>query len=49
MESLTLEERENFGQSFIEETRMHRKDAPMFTDKMPNNFQAHRINSLNNA
>ena len=39
MESLTLEQRENFGKSFIEETRMHRKDAPMFTDKMPNNFR----------
>ena len=39
MESLTLEQRGNFGKSFIEETRMHRKDAPMFTDKMPNNFR----------
>jgi tetratricopeptide (TPR) repeat protein len=39
MESLTLEQRENFGKSFIEETRMHRRDAPMFTDKMPNNFR----------
>ncbi len=39
MESLTLKQRENFGKSFIEETRMHRKDAPMFTDKMPNNFR----------
>jgi len=39
MESLTLEQREKFGKSFIEETRMHRKDAPMFTDKMPNNFR----------
>ena len=39
MDSLTLEQRENFGKSFIEETRMHRKDAPMFTDKMPNNFR----------
>ena len=39
MESLTLDQRLNFGKSFIEETRMHRKDAPMFTDKMPNNFR----------
>ena len=39
MESLTLQQRENFGKSFIEETRMHRKNAPMFTDKMPNNFR----------
>ena len=39
MKSLTLQQRDNFGKSFIEETRMHRKDAPMFTDKMPNNFR----------
>jgi tetratricopeptide (TPR) repeat protein len=39
MESLTLEQREVFGKNFIEDTRMHRKDAPMFTDKMPNNFR----------
>ena len=39
METLTLQQRENFGKSFIEETRMHRKNAPMFTDKMPNNFR----------
>ena len=39
MESLTLEQREAFGNNFIEDTRMHRKDAPMFTDKMPNNFR----------
>ena len=39
MESLTIKQREDFGKSFIEDTRMHRKDAPMFTDKMPNNFR----------
>ena len=39
MKSLALEQREAFGKSFIEDTRMHRKDAPMFTDKMPNNFR----------
>ena len=39
MESLTLEQRETFGKNFIDDTRMHRKDAPMFTDKMPNNFR----------
>jgi tetratricopeptide (TPR) repeat protein len=39
MESLTLEQRDAFGKNFIEDTRMHRKDAPMFTDKMPNNFR----------
>ena len=39
MESLTLEQREAFGKNFIDDTRMHRKDASMFTDKMPNNFR----------
>ena len=39
LESLTQEQREDFGKSYIEDTRMHRKDAPMFTDKMPNNFR----------
>ena len=39
MQSLTLQQRESFGKSFIDDTRMHRKDAPMFTDKMPNNFR----------
>ena len=39
MRSLTLEQRESLGKSYVEDTRMHRKDAPMFTDKMPNNFR----------
>ena len=39
LKTLTLEQRESFGKSFIEDTRIHRKDAPMFTDKMPNNFR----------
>ena len=39
MQSLTLEEREAFGQKFIDDTKMHRKKAPFFTDKMPNNFR----------
>ena len=39
MQSLTLEQRENLGKGFIDDTRMHRKEAPMFTDKMPNNFR----------
>ena len=39
MKSLTLEERESLGKKYIDETKMHRKDAPMFTDKMPNNFR----------
>jgi len=36
---LNIEQRESLGKSFIDDTRMHRKDAPMFTDKMPNNFR----------
>ncbi len=39
MQSLTLEEREAFGKKFIDDTKMHRKEAPFFTDKMPNNFR----------
>ena len=39
MRSLTLEQRESLGKGYVEDTRMHRKDAPMFTDKMPNNFR----------
>ena len=39
MKSLSHEKREELGKSFIDDTRMHRKDAPMFTDKMPNNFR----------
>ncbi|MEJ2604715.1 MAG: sulfotransferase, partial [Gammaproteobacteria bacterium] len=27
-----------FGEKFLEDTRIHRGDAPFFTDKMPNNF-----------
>ncbi|MDC3271801.1 sulfotransferase, partial [Gammaproteobacteria bacterium] len=39
MQSLSLEKRDSLGKNFIDETKMHRKDAPMFTDKMPNNFR----------
>ena len=39
MESLSLDQREALGRGYIEDTKMHRKDAPMFTDKMPNNFR----------
>jgi len=39
MKSLSLEQREAFGVQYIEDTRMHRNEAPMFTDKMPNNFR----------
>ena len=30
---------QEFGQAFIEDTRVHRLGAPMFIDKMPNNFR----------
>ena len=39
MRSLTLEQRESLGKEYVKDTKMHRKDAPMFTDKMPNNFR----------
>ena len=39
MNSLSLEQRIAMGKSYIDETRMHRKGAPRFTDKMPNNFR----------
>ena len=39
MSSLTLDQREKLGREFIEDTRMHRNEAPRFTDKMPNNFR----------
>jgi len=39
MSTLTKDDRLKMGNDFIKDTRMHRKDAPMFTDKMPNNFR----------
>ena len=39
MKALSLEKRIEMGKMFIDDTRMHRKDAPRFTDKMPNNFR----------
>ena len=39
MKSLTLEQRDELGKSFIKDTKMHRNEAPRFTDKMPNNFR----------
>ena len=39
MKNLSLEQRIEMGSRFINDTRMHRKDAPRFTDKMPNNFR----------
>jgi hypothetical protein len=39
MESLTQKDRYQMGLNFITDTKAHRKNAPMFTDKMPNNFR----------
>ena len=39
MKKLSVDERIEMGKRFIDDTRMHRKDAPRFTDKMPNNFR----------
>ena len=39
LKQLDKTKRKELGQRFIDETQMHRKNAPMFTDKMPNNFR----------
>jgi tetratricopeptide (TPR) repeat protein len=39
IEELSTGQRENFGKAYIDETSIHRKSAPLFTDKMPNNFR----------
>jgi tetratricopeptide (TPR) repeat protein len=36
---LSAEKLKAFADAFIEDTRFHRKGAPYFIDKMPNNFQ----------
>ena len=36
---LRPDELRDFGRTYIEETRTHRKEAPFFIDKMPNNFR----------
>ncbi|EED32190.1 sulfotransferase [gamma proteobacterium NOR5-3] len=36
---LSKESLQQLGRDFIEETRVHRGDAPFFIDKMPNNFR----------
>ncbi|WDE05840.1 sulfotransferase [Thalassomonas viridans] len=36
---LSAEEMAHFGQRYLKETRIHRKGAPYFIDKMPNNFR----------
>ena len=39
MKNLSNQKRIDMGKIFIEDTQMHRKGAPRFTDKMPNNFR----------
>jgi tetratricopeptide (TPR) repeat protein len=39
VEQLTADEFQGYGEAFIDDTRIHRRDAPYFTDKMPNNFR----------
>ena len=37
--ALSDEELHQFGQQYIGDTRIHRRSAPFFVDKMPNNFR----------
>lgn len=39
LRDLTAEDARKFGEAYIEDTAVHHKDAPRFTDKMPNNFR----------
>ena len=39
LEELSAEELAHFGQRYLKETQIHRKGAPYFIDKMPNNFR----------
>ncbi len=39
LHDLSGEQFAKFGEDFIENTRLHRADAPFFIDKMPNNFR----------
>ena len=39
LNDLSDDELESFGNQFIEDTRIHRQEAPYFIDKMPNNFR----------
>jgi len=39
LNDLSDDEFESFGRQYIEDTRIHRQDAPFFVDKMPNNFR----------
>jgi tetratricopeptide (TPR) repeat protein len=39
IQELSVDQRDSFGKAYIDETSIHRKSAPLFTDKMPNNFR----------
>lgn len=39
LNTLSADELKKLGEKYIEDTRMHRKGAPYFIDKMPNNFR----------
>jgi len=39
LSSLTESQFAEFGRKYLEDTRIYRKGAPRFTDKMPNNFR----------
>ena len=39
MKSISEAECREFGDSYIEETKIHRQGAAYFIDKMPNNFR----------
>ena len=39
LHDLSAEQFEEFGRAYIEDTKYHRKGAPFFIDKMPNNFR----------
>ncbi|MFT4615347.1 MAG: tetratricopeptide (TPR) repeat protein [Bacteroidia bacterium] len=39
LQDFTDQQLQSLGQQYIEDTRIHRKEAPFFIDKMPNNFR----------
>ncbi len=39
LSELSAEELRAMGREYLEDTRVHRQDAPLFIDKMPNNFR----------
>lgn len=39
LHELNAEKLQQLGRQFIDETRIHRRGAPLFIDKMPNNFR----------